>query len=165
MSTEPITLFGDIPGLLRRGCPVWHGRDAEHPGRETIVIDVDDEGGPALCVNDYSSDYGAQMYDLAALSLDLRDEAGVDRAVRWLAERMGLRLWLGAPTFRRPWTKSNRCVLSCGAEAVRFDSEDVYPNDRSDVIVPALAAIPLDHPDADLLALRAVILHVAGRAS
>jgi hypothetical protein len=73
MSTEPITLFGDIPGLLRRGCPVWHGRDAEHPGRETIVIDVDDEGGPALCVNDYSSDYGAQMYDLAALSLDLRD--------------------------------------------------------------------------------------------
>jgi hypothetical protein len=160
MSTEPITLFGDIPGLLRRGCPVWHGRDAEHPGRETIVIDVDDEGGPALCVNDYSSDYGAQMYDLAALSLDLRDEAGVDRALRWLAERMkcdtrGGLSWGRA--FDLPhWTMAGPPKGNDHAWSLTFG-----PGRGG---VEALASIPLDHPDADLLALRAVILHVAGRA-
>lgn len=168
---EPITLPGNIPGLLARGAPVvlregvWHEWGEYDAGDSAVVHRVGEE---SIEVAVWGERHGSALLDVldSSLSLDLRDPAGVDRALRWLAERTGLRTGLGAPSFRLPWTKSPRAVLAFGADAVRFDPrERTYPDEPADIVVPALASIPLDHPDADLLALVAVCLHVAGRGA
>jgi hypothetical protein len=173
MPADP-TLFlpGNLPGLLRRGSPVLHGWSPEHPGRETLVIDLDDpdedQEPAALCVNDYSTDYGAQWYRLADLHLDLSDPTGRLHAAMWLAERVGVPAtgYRGIPLasagiiwHRDPpigWRLSTWNVNHGASFAA--DVRGLIATHR----VPALAAIDLTDPLADVRALVACCLHVAG---
>jgi hypothetical protein len=187
---DPITLPGDIPGLLRRGAPVVVDR---FDGYDTVGrVHAPGAGGNTstadqACVirTDANGWARADHLPLGRLCLDLRDEAGVDRALRWLGEAVPLRPQRQArpqDPFRPEadpaavlrgigllWVrKGHRSwhLLTAGvAEHVAFAPPGVDAwQDEHRVDVPALASIPLDHPDADLLALAACVLHVAGRA-
>lgn len=140
---DDLLLPGDIPGLLRRGSPV-----------------VDRAGAAGVVARMIEAVWGTQavvamrleMYrhDLADLRLDVAYEAGRDRAVRWLAERVGLDASRGVLWYRVP-----------GRWALRNGRSDqwYFP----DAAVPALAEIDLTDPLADVRALVVVCLHVAGR--
>jgi hypothetical protein len=158
-----ITLPGDIPGLLRRGCPVvvadvgatlvW----TDDESAEVYVLDTDDD--------DHTFGQVESM-PVQMVALDLSDEAGADRAARWLGEHKGVTAGKCCPQFENrgegAWTLigdrglMNNRVIFAAPERRTLVAEPV-------VRVPALASIDLAHPQADLLALRAVCLHVANR--
>lgn len=107
--------------------------------------------------------------------VDLRNAEQVAHVLRWLGEM--LLMGIGWPTLRRPaadvalWELPYVGVLQ-PRPPVCFHPEPRSPRERelagdirSGILVPALASIRLDHPDADLLALQAVVLRVVGRTS
>jgi hypothetical protein len=161
---EPITLPGDIPGLLRRGAPVFID-DHRLDGPDVVLRMMGAEADVACTDLPHRHPWWTRL-GLHRLSLDLRDEAGVDRAARWLVERTEphVRVRVTAPRWEgigeRRWTLDGRIHFhpKWGDDS----GEPMAPTGRT-LHVPALASIPVDHPDADLLALRAVVLHVAGR--
>jgi hypothetical protein len=160
-----LTLPGDIPGLLRPGCPVIvdgldHGVAITHVYGEERgdLIDIGRITRGDRTVLD------CEM-PIAAVALALTDEAGADRAARWLAERLGMRSgatsgrWSGCRHDGFPFWR-----LDTQEDDVRmFGAEYQQGWEDQGMVVPALASIDLAHPQADLLALRAVCLHVAGR--
>jgi hypothetical protein len=172
MSAEAIVLPGDIPGLLRRGAPVVGARPRARV-RPGLVMDVHPPRGGLDAWTTITMDAGdhrrvpkAKIVRQADLSLDLRDEAGADRALRWLAGQhqhtFALHGWRRCPQ-RSAWAIEDRDGFMVAWDAVggrgHWGGLSLWFGK-----VPALASIPLDDPDADLLALRAVVLHVAGRA-
>lgn len=156
---EPITLPGDIPGLIRKGSPAfWLGE----PG---IVTRVYDDGTAVLW-----QDWGCDVWRaLAEIGLDLTDRTGRAHAVWWLgtqvAQRPAVATWRMADGALR-WWKMPWTSLDYGAGGA-IGSEVFAPRD-----VPALSTLePHDTrilPDGsrwvDAEALRLVCLHVAGRA-
>jgi hypothetical protein len=157
-----ITLPGDVPGLLGHGSPiVWDA--AEVAG---LVLDNGDESA-AVAWTDGGISAVEDDVPLTELQLDLSDEAGVDRAARWLAEQFAA----GRRSEGRHWSavwRRSFDVLGWCLTIVRSDGPSITISfsaaERRDVTpVPALASIDLADPQADLLALRAACLHVAGR--
>ena len=151
----PITLPGDLPGLLERGCCVMPARDfPEHDmtdGESGVVVDV---GRGDSCVVRWSCS-GEHPHALADLRLDLR--ASASRAREWLAERCGLDA-SGGTLWRQAMGRPGVWVLEAA-----FTRRDFAASVGSDVehVVPALATIRATDPDAALLALAACCLHVA----
>lgn len=151
-----LTLPGDIPGLLRRGCPVV----GTYTGARGVVVEdvrIHPELGPGVRA---STGFEASFGRLKALALDLSDEAGRDRAVRWLAERVGLDAPAGLLWYRcsQGW---RLYTLYTWRSFIEHEDDRVDP---SDILVPAL--VDLDNPNADTTrALIAVCLHVAGRSA
>lgn len=190
----PITLPGDIDGLLCTGAQVVaRYRDLEEPGgpeyggRGTVLAT------PMPVDGTYSVHYRYGGVDCieeiapADIVLDLR--AGADIAARWLARRLAMHpiATITSPQWRR-WTPFDQIawVLDCGVVPVAgFAGQNLgyafrarpWPDNPftfswrpsvkappACVCVPSLADIDPADPDADLLALRAVVLLVAGRA-
>jgi hypothetical protein len=173
MPSDRILLPGDIPGLLRRGSPVV--RTTDEGERLGVVVDADPAFGSRVVVmwqatvrHDAESDFLPR----ASMSLDLTDEAGADRAARWLAEQVGIpqhgyrgiRLAAAGVAFVRNhpigWTLHTWNVNHYRAFV---DSDRGLMG--AVTVVPDLASVDLADPRADLLALRAVCLHVAGRTA
>ena len=139
----PITLPGDLPGLLTRG-------DETDRGLVRHVLNHGDRGPAALVVKDVRIDgcveRDLQVVDLADLRLDLR--ASASRAREWLAGMVGLDA-SGGVTFG-PAADRGRWVLATTRAWHTFGPDEV----------PALATIDTTDPDAHLLALRACCLAV-----
>lgn len=155
---ETLTLPGTIPGLLRRGSPVWHPR----LGAKTPCVVV------ACHTNDRTARVGypwpidgedGDTWALDALDLDLTEATGRAHAAWWLdtaCDRAGT--WCGALGWRfrqysevewrfGPWS-SLPDGYTCRALA------DLDPSD------PRL--LPDGSRWVDAEALRLVVLHVAG---
>jgi hypothetical protein len=175
MPSDRILLPGDIEGLLRRGSPVAHTTGAvDNPRRlvrvEAIVAAIVEGSHASVCYEQEYVPVQEDDVDLSDLSLDLTDEAGADRAARWLAEQVGIpqhgyrgiRLAAAGVAFVRNhpigWTLHTWNVNHYRAFV---DSDRGLMG--AVTVVPALASIDPADPRADLLALRAVCLHVAGR--
>lgn len=173
---EPITLPGDIPGLLARGAPVrvMPGAWGDRAG---LFLPAEPVAQVAFSTLPSHQGWGLMpVRDPATLSLDLRDPAGADRALRWLWSRasdrplrMGAPVWLWDGTAQVShrwalWIEEQPCLTT---QRGRTKAVFATPDSRNGAatLVPALASIPLDHPDADLLALVAVCLHAAGRGA
>jgi hypothetical protein len=179
------TLPGDLPGLLRPGSLVTDGEDygvvvcfmAGHGYDDEADLDEDHDGAwPTVLVawNRCGSDSETpEWVTVDELTLDLTDEAGRDRAARWLAERVGETDYgITAPAWSRDglaaegtWWLEERCF---GAPDVPFVREhlDEGPYDDGDgglTVVPALARLDLADPLADTRALAICCLAVAGR--
>jgi hypothetical protein len=157
-----ITLPGDIEGLLRPGCPARIDGAASAivvtPVYDAAVVDLTRVWRDELLIEE-----GVKV---ARVSLDLSDEAGADRAARWLVERTEphVRVRVTAPRWEgvgeRRWCLDQRIHFhpKWGDEA----GDPMSPSGPT-FHVPALASIDPAHPQADLRALRAVCLHVANR--
>ena len=161
--TGPPSLPGDIPGLLRRGCPVVH------PAYGRGLVDIRSDG--EMVVRD---EHGLTRWTEGAdpkrvvgglwWALDLTDEAGVDRAARWLAERVDLAQGVTAPVWEpshwraasgRAW-RLHRCWLFAAP----------YPDSQNFgavSTVPALARLDLADPLVDVRALAICCAHIARR--
>lgn len=180
-----ITLPGNIPGLLRRGSPVFvredHGfyRDGFYVGpvpntrqdspHHLVVVMFSDGGVPGL-----------ESYHINNILLDLTDATGRAHAAWWLESRHVLRRhWpyragayvsVGAMHER---DKAGRCVYVNIGDVLYYVSRPVRRPGYlvSATTVPTLADLdPNDKttlPDGsrrvDAEALRRVCLHVAGR--
>lgn len=148
-----LLLDGGIPGLLARGAPVIDPR-----GRNRVIYGVAD--GLA-----WSTPTGA-VIDARSFRLNLSHPAGVDRTVRWVAERFGIDASTGAVFCRNPingyWE-----LIGCKFSRRHFAAHPCEWPHHPDMWlqVPSLASIPLDNPNADVLALAAVVRHLAGVAS
>jgi hypothetical protein len=165
-----ITLPGDIPGLLRRGSPVV--RTTDEGTRFGVVVDADPAFARSVVVTWEATprhDAESDFLPRASMSLDLTDEAGADRAARWLVERTGphVRVRVTAPRWEcigeRRYSLDRRVFFH-----PLFGDDPTDPDPQGPVTlsgpthhVPALASIDPSDPRADLLALRAVCLHVA----
>ncbi len=160
MSTLPITLPGDIPGLLgvgaivaRKGSP-WEGAcvsdayavDTESPGIQIVQA----LGGTRTGVD----------IDLADLSLHLWRPAGMDRAARFLAEKVGLKCEATAPTFYLA-TNGETWMLAAGGRCVPFVGRQPqgFGGPSRFVVVPGISTI-----STPAEALRLAILTVWSRA-
>jgi hypothetical protein len=94
----PTLLPGSLPGLLARGCPVVY------TSGPTPIRGIVTGYAPAVSdAPDVSWDGGVISRSMlpSALALDMDDPAGMDRAARWLAERVGLVCGATAPEWRR----------------------------------------------------------------
>jgi len=183
---QNLTLPGDIPGLLRRGAPV-----VVRLGHTTTTVRgvVVLEGGSVFDIWEvWSGGDDGEMTDvqLRQVSLDLSDEAGRDRAARWLAERLGLVAGATAPRWVqyyldpkdpvgaawRPYRPATDMVIyelttAAGLLGHQFFAKPLPADWRMTErrhVVPALADIDPTDPLADVRALVAVCLHVAGRS-
>lgn len=150
---------GDAPGLLGR----WRGpvedQDIDGVWHRAVTTGHSINGCPEVIDLDtpHRGFVGASL-----LRLDLRIPEARDRVVRWLAGVLGVPVGATAPLFYFD-TSINACVL-VWHDGVRTLSAAFYARDGawSDVHSyhpgggPALASIPLDHPDRDALALAAV---------
>ena len=135
-----ITLPGDIPGLLRRGSPVFAYSD-----KPKVVGNISPSGiasvGPHAAVAP------------AAIRLDLTDATGRAHAAWWLAAKVGIAslvMW-DRSAYQRIGLKPRKYWPWSHAALARLD-----PND------PRL--LPDGSRWVDAEALRLVCLHAAGRA-
>lgn len=174
--TALVTVPGDIPGLLRLRAPVlYDGRSATviavmlhetHRAYDRMRIGFDGETGPAFFL------VAPHIYNDALFVLS--DPAGRDIAARWMAERLGMKIGLTAPSFYFVPThqSSTPGMEDCSTPAMWIlagengDSHTFYadkddPQDSTDHYV---AGLPLD-PDKGPEAMRAIVLHLAGRQS
>jgi hypothetical protein len=168
-------LSGSIPGLLRRGAPVVPTESGDWPDfgpdspRRGVVVAVCRPGLVVVGVQyrEYGGDGTSCPID--RLSLDLTDPAGVDVALRWCAERLGI---AGRPAWWR-WDTGEVGWAIGRSAGVAYGTAHVFPIRQYDVAieriggqtwrtVPALADIDLADPHADARALRAIVLHLAG---
>lgn len=92
MTTTP-TLPGTLPGLLQPGAPVIF--TVEHitasgwlVSRPAWWTSVGIDGDYCAMVDDSSNE--VRTVHISSLALDLSRPEGVDRALRWLGERLGL---------------------------------------------------------------------------
>ena len=152
----PITLPGDLPGLLDLlvpGCCVVlpDGRRAVYGGG--YALSSSRWRSVCLWVEDGAA--GMPHFDGKRPDLDLR--ASTSRAREWLAERCGLDA-SGGTLWRQAMGRPGVWVLEAA-----FTRRDFAASVGSDVehVVPALATIRATDPDAALLALAACCLHVA----
>jgi hypothetical protein len=167
------TLPGTIPNLLRRGSPVVYTLDGSN-ARGILTGYVT---GSDACPLDVSWDGGviSRRCPHAEVALDLTDEAGMDRAARWLAEAVGLDASNGVtwapgedescPTFPRGvW-----CLEVIGRqwrrEWVKFAAPSVAHRLSGRVIaVDGFEGRITVNPVDRAAALRLAVLHVAGGA-
>lgn len=104
--SDAILIPGDVPGLLSKGAPIVLREDVFHEWGSFAAGDigvVHRVGEEAIEVAVWNAEHGSAILDVpdSALALDLRDEAGVDRALRWLAERVGMTSSLSSPAWNR----------------------------------------------------------------
>lgn len=141
--SDELTLPGSIPGLLRRGSPVWHPRF----GRG-IMLDPADPVNPAVFERVGNAVWSAQdLRDAPGLALDLTDATGRAHVCWWLDMKVrGVSLAMAALCEQPEWWNDEQ---SCHSAIATLD-----PND------------PRTLPDGsrwvDAEALRLVCLHVAG---
>lgn len=156
-----------FPAVLRDGLPVIDSIDGERGMAQQRRSD--------WYTLVWSEADGSDMHRLvpSEFRLDLRDPTVRDAVVRalWRKLRPDEPEPLTAPTWRYPWTTGGwhpttpglrpRWTLGdVGFDARPFDVQ--HPDDRSQHVIPALASIPLDSPDRDLLALAEVAKAVLG---
>lgn len=171
MMDSRLLLPGSIEGLLARGSPVviiagpWAHL---YPGMSGFWLPCG--VGPSLVAFGTEADQGwglAAFRDPADVALDLRDPAGVDRAARWVAEKLGM----DVPTTAPAWVRGHERVQAWALQHVNggmigFDTiggRGPWGGSMlTYTIIPALASIDLADPLADSLALAAVVRHLAG---
>ena len=172
-----LTLPGDIPGLLRRGSPVW----IRHVGgRWPAVVEKDPaehdrEGGHWMI------QFGTHFVGSRSVFLDLSDPTGRAHAAWWLTNAAGVSFHLDSDGHRRwslhggefPRRSEDWSWEGIGPESRRMrlsaSSTPSYGWDAVDC--PALDDLNPDDPRllpdgsrwVDAEALRRVVLHVAGR--
>jgi len=169
-----LTLPGSIPGLLRRGSPVFWC-DEETPYVVTWIgpwPDSDPNGGAiALIAPGSEPCIGMCVNATADLALDLFDATGRVHAAWWLAEHLiagapetpSLRLsygpaWIFSDTGWRAWQLlGHGRILGHGRD---YWTVGRGPVERLDADDPRL--LPDGSRLVDAMALHAVCLHVAG---
>jgi hypothetical protein len=130
-----LTLPGDIPGLLRRGAPVFHP-SASLPGvaliapAETVAVGVRTEGIAHVF----------PRVPLSSLALDLSDPTGRAHAAWWVLT------W-----FRRDSARALSAIRDCG----------LTESQATTTIARAHSAAYMTSDQADTL--RRIVLRVAGR--
>lgn len=87
---DPLTLPGEIPGLLRRGSPIVIVR-GERKGRVGVVADTTLDS-IALCALEATVDDDADLrgFALNRAALDLADATGRTHALWWLLDAHGV---------------------------------------------------------------------------
>lgn len=159
--SAPVTLPGDIPGLLRRGAPVIIG------GAQVLMTGAYKQGQSLrACFDQYASTLPLQEMEPEAFEiaeLDLSEPAGRDIAVRWIAEKLGVETGLTAPMLymneRGVW------ILTCNWEPLRrwfFHPDPDYGCGNTNW--SAVPRLPNDRTQG-IEALRIIVLHLAGRQS
>jgi hypothetical protein len=170
MNDSILTLPGDIPGLLRRGSPVWRARAV---GGLRCVCLTGAEGTAAVVLA-ARSDKCTEWYKSTELVLDLSDPTARLHALLWLATQKVATIDAVADDMTGPivdaiywawagWEDDTGAPL--GWELNLWSARYFFLND--DVLVD------LNHRDVDTLAdgsravdaeaLRRIVLHVAGR--
>jgi hypothetical protein len=161
--SAPILLPAEaLPGLLRAGTPILYN---ETPG--VVLFNCDVNGEPGAFIGgttwDAIDDEDANGVTLEDLSIDLRvPEAGdaIKRAIRRVLHP-GMPEPFNAPRFSYDSGDVPHWLMHVDDVLVaRFMARPCFP--QIDHGVPALADVPLDSPDRDLLALRCVALAVGG---
>lgn len=140
----------EMPAVVTHLWMRLDGDRGERVGDVTVYGEVGPDRG----------DVGTEERDPAALSVDLRDPSIRDRLARaiWAKLRPKEPEPITAPTFAC-YSPSARCwTLRIDGRASEMFSH--LGGKAVGAVVPALADIPLDSPDRDLLALRAVALVV-----
>lgn len=160
MSSEvAITLPGDIPGLLRRGAPLrYYGFRA---------VAVTDPCSGTLLLSDGVSLVKSGYFFVA---LDLSVPAGRDIAARWMAEKLGMKVGLTAPSFffypafdSSTPGMTHRAELACWILEAANGNHMRFVVDAPDSLKERrIPGLPLD-PDQGIEALRLCVLHLAGR--
>lgn len=168
MEANPLHLSGTITDLLQRGSPVVYYRPARDPGWclirdgfETVVVRTETRGETSAPWVQIAVEGGNEWRPAASFALDLRDPAGVDRALRWLGQKLDQPPTISAPMWERRergWEMDHFLwpVTVFFVRPIGNFSRAYGP------IVPELANIDPDQPDADRLALAAVVRHLAG---
>lgn len=142
------TLPGDIPGLLKSGLWIVDPKT----GIDVLCTRVNQD------IAQYIPDCElTQRVCLLSQTAMILDEAGCDRAVRWLAEKLGMKAGTTAPCwdvhFRGRPEVPVYC-LTCGGDIWVFTFGETYMGRRETKI--------LGHTPADAIdALRLAVLHVA----
>jgi hypothetical protein len=156
-----ITLPGSIPGLLRRGSPVFYTKEETYFDNDwkCAVVEKHDlcsgVGGPG----------GQFTPDDTDLVLDLEDPTGRQHAVWWLAKHFRMSVihaWFDQPDIEcQEWRLESRYGYTYLVEFIP-EQGDNLEQDGSEIhkycVVPTLKEE--DIPDAE--ALRRICLHVAG---
>lgn len=156
-----LTLPGSIPGLLRRGAPVLAR------GKPSVVVYVD--GLHVGVARDFSRARFDWVNVARHVALDLSDPIGAALATWWLGDKLGVskRFSMVGP---HVWPVDDRVkppilgfTIGLGVVYLSKPAPARSNHERSEVL-PALSAIDLASPTADIEALRAVVLHLAGLA-
>ncbi len=162
-------LIPAYPALLRAGLPVrvkWGAGDGD-VGPERVLCSVEESptDGEVWCnIASTRNVPSVDDYPLSELRLDLRDPAARDASVRALWRKVHPEaVPLTAPAFY--WYPFVEGTKACwilehpeGSPAVRC--QDRSPMYEPAQVIPALASIPLDSPDRDMLALACVLAAV-----
>ena len=149
MNDSILTLPGDIPGLLRRGSPVWRARAV---GGLRCVCLTGAEGTAAVVLA-ARSDKCTEWYKSTELVLDLSDPTGRAHAAWWLDSqpRQYGTCWSGFIASPRPQVAAQLGSVVGPSELFA----DLDPDD--------LRTLPDGSRWVDTEALRRIVLHVAGR--
>ncbi len=164
---EPIrnrapVLVPAFPAVLRAGLSIVVRGPMPHVGPDeylhTVVVVI---GGPVVHFWHMGGARGA-LKD--AVFVDLRDPAVRDAVVRalWRKLRPDEPEPLTAPRFWHPAPLATRWLVYGDDGSLMIRLAPVVSFEDVDVAVPALASIPLDSPDRDLLALAEVAKAVLG---
>jgi hypothetical protein len=154
MATD-LTLPGSIPGLLRRGSPV-----VLPTGPGPTVLRVTDTTADVAMRR--PREFHTGTVPLTEIALNLSEPEGVDRALRYVAAKTKSPASIGH-SWARAFDSLRHWSIAGGVRGNGHSwSLTFHPGSGG---VPALASIPLDDPNADVLALIAVVRHLAGVAS